>query len=363
VICRYNVKQVLPDKALLQQDLDESSRQVHPLSFAVWRFCFSIRRFIMTFRRALRWFFFTVGLLVGLVATISAFFARRLISPPRRQLWANPGDLGLAFEEVQFPAQDGVRIAGWFIPALADSHRKGATIVLVHGTPWNRLGEIGDDLMANLMGTKPVDLLRLAFGLHRAGFGVLMYDMRNHGESAAAPPMAFGQEEAKDLLGAVGYLNGRTDVDAARIGVIGFSAGANSLLYAVPQTDLIKAGIAVQPTTPAVFSQKYGQDLFGSLSKLILPVTELMYQAAGGLYWAAYQPSFAAAGAGNTPLLFVQGNGDHWGDIDDVAKMAEAAPNAHGPLFVDSDDRFGGYQYLIDNPAIAISFFEQELPE
>lgn len=317
----------------------------------------------MTFRRALRWFFWTVGLLVGLIAAISAFFAKRLISPPRLRLWASPGDLGLAFEEVQFPAQDGVRIAGWFIPAPVNSQRKGATIVMIHGWPWNRLGEVADDLFSNLTGRKPVDLLRLAFALHRAGFNVLMYDMRNHGESAAAPPVAFGQEEAKDLLGALGYLNGRSDIDSSRIGVIGFSMGANTLLYTVPQTDLIKAGIAIQPVTLAVFSQKYGQDLLGPLSKVVLPLAELLYQAAGGLYWTAYQPSFAAAGTGDTPLLFVQGNGDQWGDVDDVAKMAEAAPNARGPLFVDSEDRFGGYQYLIDNPGVAISFFEQELPE
>jgi pimeloyl-ACP methyl ester carboxylesterase len=317
----------------------------------------------MSFRRALRWFFWITGFIAALIAAIAAFFAKRIISPPRLALWANPGDLGLAYDDVQFPAQDGVRIAGWFIPGPAESMRHGATIVLIHGWPWNRLGETADDLFANLTGEKPVDLLRLAYSLHQAGFNVLMYDMRNHGESAAAPPVAFGQEEAKDLLGAIAYLHGRTDVAPHRIGVIGFSMGANSLLYALPQTDQIKAAVAVQPTTLAVFSQKYGRDLLGPLSIVILPVAEFFHQMAGGLYWSAYRPSFAAAGAGSTPILFVQGNGDRWGDVEDVAQMAEAAPNARGPLFVDSDGRFGGYQYLIDNPQVVVSFFEQELPE
>ncbi len=317
----------------------------------------------MSFRRALRWFFWITGFIAALIAAIAAFFAKRIISPPRLALWANPGDLGLAYDDVQFPAQDGVRIAGWFIPGPAESMRHGATIVLIHGWPWNRLGETADDLFANLTGEKPVDLLRLAYSLHQAGFNVLMYDMRNHGESAAAPPVAFGQEEAKDLLGAIAYLHGRADVAPHRIGVIGFSMGANSLLYALPQTDQIKAAVAVQPTTLAVFSQKYGRDLLGPLSIVILPVAEFFHQMAGGLYWSAYRPSFAAAGAGSTPILFVQGNGDRWGDVEDVAQMAEAAPNARGPLFVDSDGRFGGYQYLIDNPQVVVSFFEQELPE
>lgn len=317
----------------------------------------------MSFRRALRWFFWVVGLLLGLIGAIAALFTKQLISPPRKPMWANPGDLGLAYEDVQFPAQDGVRIAGWFVPAPATVSRKGATIIIVHGWLWNRLGTLSDDWFAELAGGRPVDLLRLAYALHRDGYNVLLYDTRNHGESAGAPPVAFGQEEAKDLLGALVYLNGRSEVDPARIGVIAFSMGANSLLYALPQTTQIKAGIAVQPVSVTLFSQRLAQDLLGPLSKLVLPVVEFLYQVAGGLYWRAYQPSFAAAGAGETPLLFVQGNGDRWGDVEDVARMAEMAPNARGPLFVDSTDRFGGYHYLIDRPMVALSFFEQQLPE
>ena len=316
----------------------------------------------MNFRRSLRWFFWLFGLIIGLITAIAFTIAKRLVNPPRQSLWATPGDLGLKYDEIQFPAQDGVRISGWFVPA-ADATRKGATIVLIHDWPWNRLGETADDLFSELTGRKPVDLLRLAFSLHQDGYNVLMYDMRTHGESAAAPPIAFGQEEAMDLLGALAYLNVRSDVDSDRIGAIGFSMGANSLLYALPQTDQIKAGIAVQPMTISVYSQKFGQDLLGPLSKAVLPLSEFMFQVAGGMYFSAYRPSFAAAGAGDAPILFIQGNDDPWGDAEDVAQIAEATPNARGPLFVEATNRFEGHQYLINNPKIATAFFEQELPE
>ncbi|PID84619.1 MAG: alpha/beta hydrolase, partial [Chloroflexi bacterium] len=278
----------------------------------------------MSFRRSLRWFFWLLGLIIGLITAIAFAFAKRLVNPPRLPLWATPGDLGLDYDEIQFPAQDGVRISGWFVPAKADSMRKRATIILIHGWPWNRLGEVADDLFSELTGRKPVDMLRLAFALHQDGYNVLMYDMRNHGESAAAPPITFGQEEAKDLLGALTYLNARTDVDPERIGAIGFSMGANSLIYALPQTEQIKAAIAVQPTTVSVYNQKYGQDLLGPLSVAVMPLAELMFQIAGGMYFSAYCPSFAAAGAGDTPVLFIQGNSDPWGDAEDVAQIAEA---------------------------------------
>lgn len=320
------------------------------------------------FRRVLRLLFLLAGLLVGGLTAVAALFAKRAISPPRQRLWANPADLGLEYEDVQFPAQDGVRLSGWFVPAPAASRRKGGTVVLVHGWPWNRLGEAAEDAVSTFSGASPVDLLRLMYALHQDGFHVFMFDLRNHGESAAQPPSTFGLLEANDLLGALAYLHGRTDVDAQRIGVIGFSMGANTLLYTLPQTNnwpetAVAAAIAVQPTTPAIFAQRMGRYMFGPLGPVIVALVEAMYQAAGGTRFAVFQPSFAAVGAGNTPVLYVQGKGDGWGSMEDVARMAAVTPRAEGPLFVESTHRFGGYQYLIDNPKIATAFFEQHFPE
>jgi alpha-beta hydrolase superfamily lysophospholipase len=317
----------------------------------------------MTFKRVLRWLFALLGFVVGLIATAVVFFARHIISPPRQRLWIKPDSLGLAYEDVHFPAQDGVRLAGWFVPAAVDSRRKGATIVLVHGWPWNRLGDAAEDLMSNLTGSTPVDLLRLLYALHQDGYHVLTFDLRNHGQSAGAPPVTFGQHEAKDLLGALAYLSSRHDVDDGRTGVIGFSMGANTVLYTLPQTDQIQAAVAVQPTTVSVFAGRFGADLLGPLSKVVLPLVQLIYRAAGGPPFAALKPAFVIAGAGETPVLFVQGKGDRWGSVEDVAQIAGATPQARGPLFVDTRHRFGGYQYVVDNPKVATAFFEQHLPE
>lgn len=315
------------------------------------------------FRRVLRWLFLLSGFIVGSVVAIAAVFARRMISPPRQRLWATPADLGLAYEDVHFPAQDGLRLSGWFLPAPADSRRKDGTIVLVHGWPWNRLGEAADDLLSNLTGSTPVDLLRLAHALHQDGYHVLTFDLRNHGESASSPPVTFGHEEAKDLLGALAYLNGRDDVDGERIGVIGFSVGANTILYALAQTNQIKAAIAVQPTSPDIFARRFAADILGPLGRAVLLLAELLYRAAGGPRLGDLRPAAAATITANTPVLLVQGNGDRWGSMEDVARMAAAIPQARGPLYPDTIHRFEGYQYMIDNPKIVTAFFEQHLPE
>ena len=313
----------------------------------------------MTFKRVLNLLGLAAGFVAGVLAVVVAFFARRMVAPARQPLWTTPAEMGLEYENVNFPALDGARLSGWFIPAAGDGRRGEATIVLVHDWTWNRLGDAAADLLANLSGTTPVELLRLAHALHYAGFNVLMYDQRNHGESAAQPPVTFGQAEANDLLGALAYLATRPEVDAARVGVIGFSMGANAILYALPQTEAIGAAIAVQPTTVATFAAGYAHDLMGPADKIVLPLVESVYAAFSGVRLGGLQPSFAAAGAGETPVLFIQAKADRWGSPADAERLRAATPNGEGPLYVDGDHRYYGFQYLIENPRIAVTFFER----
>ncbi|WP_420642128.1 alpha/beta hydrolase [Candidatus Leptofilum sp.] len=315
------------------------------------------------FRRVLRWLFILGGIVAGLITAVAAFIAQRLIQPLRQPLWGTPDQVDMPYVDVTFPATDGVRLSGWFIPAPGNSLRKGATLIMVHGWGWNRLGEAATDVVANMIGASQVDLLRLAHSLHNDGFNVLMYDGRNHGESGSQPPMQFGEAEAQDVLGAIAYLHSRPEVAANRIGAIGFSAGANTVLYTLPETNEIQAAIAVQPTSPAHFAERFGAHQFGMLGKAILPLAEFIFQQAGGRPLKEYRLGTAASQAGQTPVLYIQGMNDPWGSPDDVQQIAIATPNPSGPLLVPGTDRFSGYQYLIDNPAIATAFFEQHLPE
>ncbi len=323
----------------------------------------------MTFRRVMRLLGLLAGFAAGLTAAIVAVFTRRMIAPPRQPLWCTPDDMGLPYENVDFPARDSVRLSGWFIPAArAADDGANATIILVHGWGWNRLGDAAGDIVADLSGATPVELLRLAHALHYDGYHVLMYDQRNHGESAAHPPVTFGQTEAEDLLGAIAYLQARPELDMARIGAIGFSMGANAILYALARTDDLRAAIAVQPMTMTTYSEGYAADLLGPLAVVVQPLVETAYGAITGIPLRALQPAFAAAGAaaGNdaraqTPVLFLQCKADRWGSLADAERLAAATPASEGPLYVDGDHRYQGYQYLIDNPRIATTFLEQHL--
>lgn len=314
-----------------------------------------------TFRRSLRWFFALAGFVLGLATAVSAYIARTMIAPSRQQLNLTPQSMGLTFEDVEFPAQDGLRVSGWFIPSVSEIGGSRATIILVHGWQWNRLGFDGSNLVANISGSEPVDLMRLIVDLNAGGYNVLAIDLRNHGESATAHPVTFGQSEAKDLLGALEYLEDRDDIDMDRIGVMGFSIGANAILFALPQTAQIKAAIAVQPMTPSVFTRRFSGNLFGVFGSLINAVSSFFYQLFGGPRLSGIIPAFAAAGSGDVPVLYVQGTGDEWGSVEDVSVMADMTPGTQQLLFVNSQHRFGGYSYMLEHPAVATRFFNEHL--
>ena len=204
--------------------------------------------------------------------------------------------------------------------------------------------------------------MRLIGDLHNDGYNVLTFDLRNHGESATAHPVTFGQSEAKDLLGAPIYLDEREDVDCERIGALGFSIGANAILFALPQSTMIKAAIAVQPMTPALFTRRINDDLFGVFGfpdqcylRLILSVI-WWTPACGNHPW--HLPLVAVAMYRCSIFKVREMNG---AVLEDVSVMADMTPGTEQLLFVNSQHRFGGYNYMIDHPNVALSFFQAHL--
>jgi dienelactone hydrolase len=312
------------------------------------------------FQRTIRFFFFLLGVGAAGLAAATALLTRRMVAPPRQSLWATPKDVGLAYEDIQFPAYDGARVAGWFVPAAGDGPH--ATIMLVHGWTWNRLGKSTDSLLDNLSGARTVDLLPVIHGLQSAGFNVLAFDQRNHGMSAAAAPTTFGLQEANDVIGAVDYLAQRRDVDRNRIGAIGFSTGANAVLFSIPNAPLLKAAILVQPTTPELFADRLSADMLGPFGQPVLILAELIYRALGGIGLRHISPVRAARAAHNVALLYVQGNRDPWGSFDDVADMVAATPNRIAPIYVDAARRTDGYRFVLNHPDACQAFFDTHLP-
>ena len=126
-----------------------------------------------------------------------------------------------AYDEVAFQASDGLDIAGWYRPS-----RNGATVIVVHGGGSDR-----EDSTAH------------AELLAKHGYGVLLYDSRGRGESDGAPN-GYGWDWRKDVEGAIEFLRGRGEVDPDRIGGLGLSSGADTLIDLAGDTDEFAAVVA-----------------------------------------------------------------------------------------------------------------------
>jgi dienelactone hydrolase len=298
--------------------------------------------------------------LPGLIAAAAGvLFARMMINPQRTKQWKTPRDEGWEYENVFFEADDRVPISSWFVPAPGDGPRPA--VIIAHGWTWNRLGTAADDPVSRLLGASPVKLMEPARILRDAGYHVLMPDLRNHGRSGSGPVVTFGQEESKDLLGAVSYLRSRQDVDGERIAILGYSMGANAAMFACSQTDQIKAAVVVQPVRPHAFAHRLAKSVLGPLSPVALNVACGLYYRSGGPLLETLDPAIVADLARNTATLYLEGDGDPWGSPADVRRLYELGNEPKTLRIVPSRDRYDGYVYLGKHPDLMTDFFGEHL--
>ena len=115
---------------------------------------------------------------------------------------------------------DGVRIAGWYIPAANGAGPTAPTVVLVHGFRTNKSG-----------------ILHYGAGLHDE-YNLVAFDLRNSGRSTGDRTSA-GVLEQRDLRAIIDWLE-RTK-HPEHIGVLGNSLGAATALTEAAGDDRVEA--------------------------------------------------------------------------------------------------------------------------
>lgn len=176
-------------------------------------------------RHARRWWKLTAVpvalVLVGFVAMPVAIALVATAQPRARLGDETPADRGVGHRDVALPTSDGVVLSGWYLPSPT-----GAAVVLLHGASSTRSS-----------------VLDHAVVLHRAGFGVLLFDARGHGRSGGRP-MDLGWYGDLDTRAAVDWLSASTDVDPARIAAVGMSMGGEVAIGAAAADPRIRAVVA-----------------------------------------------------------------------------------------------------------------------
>ena len=150
--------------------------------------------------------------------------------------------------------------------------RRGPAVVFVHGWLWNRLGNVEGQVP---VADKRVDFLPAAKALHDAGYHVLLFDLRSHGEARRQAADHLRPARVPRRPGGVDYLRAREEVDSERIGALGCSMGANTAIYGAADAPPVKAILAVQATRVTRFNHNFHGRVRAVGPSLLKPVGPL----------------------------------------------------------------------------------------
>jgi DHA1 family inner membrane transport protein len=176
------------------------------------------RRFsVGSIARKLALFFVALVLVVavGLPWLLSFAITKAGTRPDERRRTDTPATHGASFENVSFVSTDGNTLSGWYLPAPEGDAGRRVTFILTHGLFRSRY-----------------EMLERGLALWRAGYGVLLYDLRRHGASAAEFS-TIGYDERHDVEAAFQFVRGRAPQD--RIVLMGVSMGAAATLLAASE--------------------------------------------------------------------------------------------------------------------------------
>lgn len=268
---------------------------------------------------------FGVGLGVGAVAGVTV---RRLNGRirPWPQYTFSPFEVGVPSEDVEFHADDGVRLAGWWL----DNPDSETVVICCHGH----------------RGMK-ADMLGIGSGLWRAGHSVLLFDFRGNGGSGDGP-QSLAHFEQQDVRAAVDLVK-RLRPDA-RIAIVGFSMGAAASILAAADDPRIEAVVA--DSSFAAMSEVVA----AAYRRYRLPGTpfvaaaDLLNRLAHGYSFGEVRPVDRIGEIAPRPILLLHGTNDATIPHEHMQQLVDAAgPGSVESVSYEEAEHCGGY--FADRPA------------
>ena len=286
--------------------------------------------------------------------------AQGLSTPPRTPVLRTPKEMGLDFEEVEFTTQDGVKIKGWFIPAESNK-----MVISNHFSPGNRYGFAGHMDGLGFAGGFEVNFIPRYKALHDAGYNVLTYDLRCHGESEAGEKgiTGVGYYEWQDVLASIDYVKNRKETADMDISLLSMCMGANATINAMeksPETFKdIKSLILVQPLKGQTSIERSCTN-FGIPVEEGVSTFEPIYNEITGLTIEDHDITKKIQYI-NLPTLYLQVRNDMNSRASDIQWMYDHT-NVEDKDIIWVEDtpwRFKGYTYFSEHPERMVEWFDK----
>ena len=289
----------------------------------------------------------------GTIKYLAEFAVRPMFRTPVHK---TPSDHGMdSWEDVYFQSSDGTPLEGWYIPSIQGESDK--LIIINHPMPMSRsgfTGHFGDPFSS--VDTLEIDFVAHMRHLSKAGYNILAYDLRNHGNSSAANGgiCGIGRYEWRDVVGAQLYVQNHPKLSTMTCGLYNRCTGGNAAYEAMYRRPELFAGIKCF-FGPLTVSMTALMTSFAGLMGLdkYMELMDLEQLKLGGFTNGEMHPKkFAMA----------QVLDDDWTDNPrDAQDIFDNISSTDKELFwiKDTNRRFDGYNYFGIYPEKMIAFFNK----
>jgi pimeloyl-ACP methyl ester carboxylesterase len=243
-----------------------------------------------------------LAILGGGYAGVSYLTAERLTRPTNHPLRIDPRRISRDAEPWSARTADGLTLRGWYLPTT----ERRRLIVLVHGmwSSWLEMASLGRDL-------------------HDRGYDVLLFDLRGHGQSDPSR-LSLGSRERADIRTVMAWA-GQEGFTQDRVGWLGYSMGASTLLMEAAQNHAIQAMVIDSPygNLPELLKTQLSKHshLPSLFNPGILAAARLLF----GVRTDELVPIRAARSWGERPLLLIHGESDSIVPVSQAYELARAA--------------------------------------
>ncbi len=289
---------------------------------------------------------------------LGRFLAKTMLEPLPQPFDKTPKDYGMDYRDVEFPTRDGLTLRGWLVNEKADK-----VVAITHfGYRANRFGY---QLKYQPLLTKPynkeIEFCKVAEQLVNDGYAVLMYDLRNHGESDKSDRGVGtgGHGERFDVIAAVEFLANDPAMAGKPIGLLSYCYGASTSFFAMEEDSEIfkkcgvKAMVALQPLANGDYLKSV------KLPNSIYNAAEQYFKEQTGGY-SLMAPLEEAAKSVCVPTRLVQARKDPNTNMDKVKQMYENFPVEKEMFWLEEPThRFDGYNWFAAHPKDMLTWFNK----
>ncbi len=288
-----------------------------------------------------------------------------IVRPLRSVIHKTPDDYGMTgWHDLVIPSDDGVPLEAWYIPAKGGESNK--LVIFNHALPMCRAGFPGHlGAPWSAYDAVEIDFVIQYKHLTDAGYNVLTYDIRNHGNSGSANGglSGIGQWEWRDCVGVKKFVDNHPRLSKMKVALYSQCMGGNSQYHAIHRHPELFENVACM-VSPMVVSMAAIYDAFSELQGVsqYQELIDLELLKMGGFVADEMTPHLWAASV-RMPVLMVQVLEDAWTrNPVDGQKTFDLLGSTDKELFwiEDTPHRFkDGYNHFGRHPENVLRFLAQ----